>query len=526
MDKKKIALLLLINLIIAFGFFIKNYNANALELSSDLINIIPICKKIDNPDLYQKDMFLSDLKDVKYYTPFYVQSLRFFAKIYDGDYLKGINLMSLITHLVYGILWFFVFFTLKKDYWLALIMSIFFRGIIWPPGMELLGISDLWTIMPRTIYIALLPIPFLIFVYFKKYNAFFAAFALGLILNFHPISGIGGIVLCFSIYILKLFYARELFYKDSFKKLILLILFCFLGMLPYLYVYLVNIKTSINFDIELFSQAFSKRISEIFLNPLLFIKEWNRPILYFFLFFSCLYFFLDQSLKKINFKILFLTIIIIFISANSFYFIENLLNSTFHKNIRMSFQLIRYQKLIIVLLQIGFYLFLVELAIKYRISAKLKKSAFILFVFLMVFSTQFPFSKIPIVSDDIMCEILPNNLKINLEKRKEINKDDIELMEFIKKNTDKNALFYGSFFVRVAADRSVTLDGKGAGMLIEGNPTKLIQWYKDSEYLKALNEKQKIEFLRSKNVDYIYDAKEWSSLKPYKQFGDLKLYKL
>ncbi len=72
--------------------------------------------------------------------------------------------------------------------------SLFIRGILWPPGGELLGISELWTLMPRTVFMAFLPVPFLIYCYFKKFRVFFSFLVLGLIFNFHPITGLGAII--------------------------------------------------------------------------------------------------------------------------------------------------------------------------------------------------------------------------------------------------------------------------------------------------------------------------------------------
>ncbi|QYS91340.1 hypothetical protein JJC04_00215 [Flavobacterium covae] len=164
------------NLMIASGFYWQQKEATVLDLSSDLANIIPICKKIDDPSLFSKDLFLADIKDVEYYTPFYVETLRFIAKFVDHDYIKALNILGLITHFMFGILWYLAFLKMYRFSWIAFLMSILVRGIVWPPGGELLGISELWTIMPRTLFQAFLPLPFLIYTYQKKrenINSFF-----------------------------------------------------------------------------------------------------------------------------------------------------------------------------------------------------------------------------------------------------------------------------------------------------------------------------------------------------------------
>ena len=291
MKMYKWVIVLFLNLSIAVGFYIDGKSATVTDISSDLANIIPVCLKLDNPELFQNDLYLNDINNVKYYTPAFVELVRISAKIFDGNYLLGLNFLGAITHLVYGLLWFLFFYTLKKDFWLALLFSLFFRGILWPPGGELFGISDLWTIMPRTIFISLAPIPFLLYCYLKKFRLLFSALSLGLILNFHPISGIGLAAGYFAFY----FY-YSIFHSTQQAKLIWINFFIatcgfVIGMLPYLLVYFLNVKGQ-SFDQTLYELAFHKRLGYVFSDPLAFIMQWHRPILYFFgLLFLCFYFF-------------------------------------------------------------------------------------------------------------------------------------------------------------------------------------------------------------------------------------------
>ena len=125
MNRWKWFLVIFINFSIAAGFYITNLDAKVEDISSDLANIIPICKKIDNPKLYQNDLYLDNIKDVEYYTPFFVQSLRFFAKFVEYDYLQALNILSFCAPFIYGLSWFMLLFSLKKDYWLALFFSVF-----------------------------------------------------------------------------------------------------------------------------------------------------------------------------------------------------------------------------------------------------------------------------------------------------------------------------------------------------------------------------------------------------------------
>ena len=41
---------------------------------------------MDNPALFPHDTFANDLDNVKYYTPFYIETLRFITNLTDGNY--------------------------------------------------------------------------------------------------------------------------------------------------------------------------------------------------------------------------------------------------------------------------------------------------------------------------------------------------------------------------------------------------------------------------------------------------------
>jgi hypothetical protein len=100
------------------------------------------------------------------------------------------------------------------------------------------------------------------------------------------------------------------------------------------------------------------------------------------------------------------------------------------------------------------------------------------------------------------------------------------MIDYVKKNTENDAVFYGSYLIRTGANKPVILDSKGAGMLIEGNPAKFINWYYDKSKFKTLSTNDKIVFLKNKNADYIIDDKSWDDLIPIKKIGDIYLYKI
>ncbi|WP_376777077.1 hypothetical protein [Flavobacterium covae] len=513
------------NLMIASGFYWQQKEATVLDLSSDLANIIPICKKIDDPSLFSKDLFLADIKDVEYYTPFYVETLRFIAKFVDHNYIKALNILGLITHFMFGILWYLAFLKMYRFSWIAFLMSILVRGIVWPPGGELLGISELWTIMPRTLFQAFLPLPFLIYTYQKKEKILTPSLSLGIISNFHPISGIGGFIMYLSLYISYRFLEERRCEKKIIGQSISIALFFTIGVFPFITNYFSHIDNIVKVDKQLFNDAFLTRIPEVFINPLQFIVQWNRKVFWFFLFSFFLFIFLDQSHKKKISKILFFTIIVIFIISNSIYYIENFINQIAGTSLRMAFQFIRFQKIILILLEISFGFLLIEFIERFKLKKRYQMFGIFSFVFLLVFSHTRVIGKLPLIGDDLGKSILPEIFRINTQKTNHKKSDLITIIEYIKKNTSKDELFYGHFLVRAGADRSVYLDGKGAGMLIEGNPIKFMNWYNDYNQFTKLNGQKQLEFLKQKKVNYII-SKEKYFLEKLIETKTYKLYKL
>jgi len=267
-------------------------------------------------------------------------------------------------------------------------------------------------------------------------------------------------------------------------------------------------------------------LGEIFVEPAQFILLWNRPIMVFLGFFFLVYYFFDPSEKKRNFKILILTIVIVFVAANLTVYVEQGVNSLFNKNIRMAFQLIRFQKFVLMLMQIGVFLLLADLMRKYMVSDKIKIAISAAFVLLLTVSTMPALSKVPLIGDDLMTSVLPNNLKFFPQYAGQNRKDMAKMLDYIDRNTSKDAVFYGYNQIRAATGRSVVMDGKGAGMLIEGNREKFVQWYVDTETFDKLPDTMKPEFLRAKKVNYVMTDKQWKSLTPIKKIGKFYLYKI
>lgn len=526
LSKLKLALVVGLNLAIALAYYLENLNASYSELSSDIQNIIPVAQKFDNPELFQNDLYLNDINNVKYYTPFYVQTLRGIAKFTNHDYVQAINVLGLVCHLLFGILWFFLLYKFVNNYWVALLVSVIIRGVVWLPGLEIWGVSDLWTMMPRTVYITLMPIPFLLMSKTYK-NLVLASFAIGFIFNFHPITGLGGILVFIMFIALLLYFYPNLRAHYALSRVFLLGIVLFLGILPFVLTYFGKTSSEINYDIHAFHEAFTTRIPEYFRNPFLFLKQW--------LSFKTLFFLLPllgfviislkhtSALKKAK-LLLILSLLLVVIPSLSIP-LEQVFNSVFDTNLRMSFQLVRMQKVAIIP---GFFAlaFVLDYVFSKTNNQKLLPICFSVYIFLIVFSESKLFKQVPFFGDDISKSILPHNLSaFSLEKDKVLPID--RMAQYISENTPVDATICGSYILRGATKRAVVFDGKGASMLIEGNPKQFIEW---QERLQKINNfktlSEVIDYLKRFNADYFVTTSTVPQCELVHTEGQLKLYKL
>lgn len=524
---KQIILVFVINFIIALGFYIGNLKANYSSLSSDIQNIIPVAQKFDNPELFKKDLYLNSIENVKYYTPFYVQSLRFFAKFTDSDYVQAVNIMNAVCHLLFGIFWFFLIYRFASSFWIGIILSFIVRGVVWLPGYEIWGIADVWAMMPRTLYITFFPLAFLILNRtFKK--IVLSAVLIGLVFNFHPITGLGGVLLYISFIILYVFVYNQ---KQliNIKNTIGLLIGLLLGMLPFLLTYFGKTSSAIDYDIDLFNQAFNSRIPGFFKNPLWFLSKWISFKTLFYVIPIVIYFIIsrkDKAHRKQSLIIVLATFFLVFLPSISVY-VESLINKVFDLNLRLSFQLIRCQKVAIVpsFFAMAYLLQYLNNSIKKKWFLPICTSVYLL---LLIVCKLPIFNGVPFMSDNLSRLVLPNTLSFGNHNLPKENDED-RMADFIRNHTNEQAVIYGSHLYRGDCKRSVVLDYKGASMAIEGSPQRFIKWLEDKR--KLAREKdiaKRIKLLKDLEVNYIVVNNK--TLIDYLEVvhieGDLILYKL
>jgi hypothetical protein len=526
MNRKHIVVILL-NVCIAFGYYLGNLSANETHLSSDLHNIIPVCLKMDDPTLFPHDTFANDLENVKYYTPFYIETLRFVANFTDGNYVQALNILTFLCHILFGLLWYFLLFRITNNFWVALFVSVFMRGIVWVPGLEYWGISDMWSLLPRVVYYAIMPLPFLLISFTNHKKLYLAAFLSGLLFNFHPITGLSGILL-FIGFIGINSYFEEKQIKAIFKlRNITLLGIIFVGMLPFFINYMANVSVKADYDLAIYKEALALKFPSFISEPTTFWKQWltMKYTTYFSVIFALgIYAYLKGTAKdRLRCKYLIGLSALLFIIPNLATYVELWANSIFDTNIRMSFQLVRMQKLLI----LAFYfaiLFGLDILCREENTQKVFPYAFGFFLLLLIFSKNEEFDKIPFVSNDMIRRIMPNSLSVGNIKNGQESPDLHNVLQYIRKNIPKDAILFAPDIGRSGGQRSVVLDSKGANMLIEGNPKRYIQWYKDYQNYNKLSRIESNQFLRDYGVEYVLIYIDLPEFELLYQKGKWRLY--
>lgn len=515
-------LVFLFNVFIAALFFYKGSTQSYVDLSSDQLNIVPMCKKLDNQSLFQEDLFLDDIKNFEYYTPFFVEPLRFVKNKLELNYFEAINLLHSLTHFIYGITWFILFFFLTgRNILISLVISILVRGIFWLPGMEIWGISEIWSFMPRTVYIALMPIPFLLLFSKPSFKVTLASLLIGFIFNFHPITGLGGILIMI---ITLTYFSKEKYLNVSISQFLLALFFIIVGMTPFLINYFGKTDVGSNYDLKIYESAFDTRIPSYFKSMGEYFQRWIE-FKTLFIIIPIIALYVIPLFAKLKFKyrnyILIMLSILFSLPLLSIW-VENQINLIFDLNLRMSFQLVRIQKLVVIPGFLSILYIIYTIYLRNEFFKKTTSVVLFLYLILIPFSSSTFFQNVPFISDDITKMIFPNFNKI------ESNTDILEIGEYISKNTPVNSVFYNQTILRTISNRSVKLDHKGASILIEGNPIKFIDWFNKRQEINMMDDKlQQFEFLKKIGVTHVLsENSNFPFLKRIKTLGKYNLYEL
>ncbi|GAL61459.1 hypothetical protein [Algibacter lectus] len=148
------------------------------------------------------------------------------------------------------------------------------------------------------------------------------------------------------------------------------------------------------------------------------------------------------------------------------------------------------------------------------------------YLVLIIFSQSIWFKTIPFIGDDITKTILPHNLSAFSTERDNMLSVD-KMANYIKKHTEMDDLICASHLYRGSTQRSVVFDGKGASMLIEGNPEQFITWHNRQQTINEFETMQEVvTYLKKFNVDYFVTRNKGVPGELIHTEGSINLYKL
>ncbi len=525
-------------LVIAIGFFIDGKSESFTNLSSDQFNILTVCLKKDKPDIFQGDLVADNYEDVAYYTPFFVDTLRFFAEVNNGNYLAGFNWLNFTLNFFYIICW-FALFRQFVNFPLAIIFALLSKGIMWPPGNEVWGIHSLWTLLPRSIFQIAMALVVLCWWKLKRMpGMFLGALLAGITVNLHPISGLG-LVCAMAFLYLEVFWNGDKTIGKRVAQYAGVLLAAVAGMMPFVLNYVTNVQEKEVVAFDEFYQYMFLRIPHKFFRTFglfneLLTAKWLLFIWLPLLFFIAFYLLRNRIKAVIPFRVFWMIVGLYFsfIAASlAPYPLESILNDLGFKG-RFAFQLGRNLKYLILPAYLAMAV-MIAYASHYLNDRKQWSFPKVEYGLLAAFVLMLFFSKtmlqpVPLLGDDLMKTILPNSLSSGSHNPFPADTDLDNMMSYIQQNTTEEARFVAPAIVRVATERSVVFDYKGASMLIEGNPSKYVIWARQAEALAAMETAaEQAEFFDSIGADYwLTNEATEIGIEPEVDYGVWSLYRL
>jgi hypothetical protein len=462
---------------LTLGFFLEQQGSPEYsDLNSDQINILAICIRQDNPDLLRGDLIVGNPADSSFYTPLYVWLVRKLS-LPDHDYLRGLNILLAITSLVYMWGWWKLLLCWCEP-WMAFLLSFLARGILWPPGNEFWGIAGLWTMVPRTIFLALLP--WVLWLWIAKRNTAWGrlgtAFAAGLTVNVHPISGatlVCCIVAAEAMWLWLETRSVPAIVRDSSVAGAL----AFAGALPFLirYAGAVGINKVSGLDVGELDMAIRMRLSEVLVDPAAYMLSWARPELLMLVALPWAAYLLfgrkrlDAASRSLVTALAAFSAGCVLVAVLPFA-LEFVLRQAGYPA-RFAYQLVRAGKYVIAPAIVLSALLLGE---AWRISRnqwpvlqRLQIPAIAVVLLATAVSRHPAFDHFPILGSDMARYLWPGRPWHGVRME--------NLLAWIRANTSPDTRFAGPHLIRVGALRPVVHDFASAVLLIEGNPAAYVQ---------------------------------------------------
>lgn len=524
---------------ITLGFFWDGIGADYSALSGDQYNILAICAKRDHPQLLRDDLIVGNPSDVAYYTPVFVNLVRV-ASLPDHNYLRGLNILLAVTSLVYMWGW-WLLFSVWGDIWIAAISAFFVRGVLWPPGNELWGIAGIWTMLPRTLFLALLPWVLWLWFWCRRSLAgwLLTCVACGLLANLHPISGLGvAVALLIGECAWTLGQARG--FKTVLHRCLLGGAALLLGLAPYIWVYLSRVSNPTAVDLRELDAAIRMRIPVVLLDPSAYFERWMRPELLVLVLVPWLgaAVFVSRRLREKHADVLVglggfaLGCILVPIAC---FPLERLLGNLGFQ-VRFAFQLIRTGKYVLVPVMVVavFVLTVVthEIADRWRHGRLVVYAVAIVALTLTLFARSPLFDRVPVLGNDIARLLWPRSGNRQFPGADGVTGSEqsvARILPWIRDHTPEGAKFVGPRPIRAGSLRAVVHDWAGAVVLIEGNPLAFVEAAKRQRLLRDPRYSDPVQrsgLLASWGADYWVTKIRTTALEQVHEDGNWYIYRL
>ncbi|MCC6862434.1 MAG: hypothetical protein IT158_27910 [Bryobacterales bacterium] len=466
-------------LAVTLGFFWEGRQADFSQISGDQVNILTICVKKDHPELLKGDAIAGDPRSTAYYTPLFVDLVRLLSRP-GHEYLRGLNILLAVTSLIYMAGWYALFESWAGP-WLAGVLSFFSRGILWPPGNELWGVAGLWTMVPRTLFLALLP--WVLWLWIRHRGSWrgwpAAALGAGLLVNVHPLSG-ACVIAALAAAEMAWALSDGAGWRRAARRSVAGLVLMLAGMSPYLWTYFSGLGDASSVDSASLQQALSMRMPGFLLDPLRYLKMWFRLkwlVLLLGPWLGCVL--LRRRLRRHRGMLAALAVFSAscMAVAGMAHGVEALLGRL-GVEVHFAFQLVRAGKyvlapsLIVLSLCVAAASTWLSRRFPWGRTAVIALSGIVLV--LTLFARQPVFRGVPVLGDDVArflwpAWVPPRPLNVWFGQNME------PVLAWIRGNTDVDAKFAGPGLIRVGAMRSVIHDWVGAGMLVEGNPRAFVE---------------------------------------------------
>lgn len=486
------------SLAISLAFFAEGFQSRYRGLVTDQINFLTIAACADNAGQFKGDMVAGYPDSPGYYIPAFIKLVKW-ASAWDRDYSQGLNWLLLLTNLIYFWGW-WMLFSIWGDRWIAAFLVFLARAVVPLPGAEIWGIAGLWTMLPRTLFIACLP--WTLWLWLRdagfRWGWMTACLLAGLLVSIHPLSGF-----CLIVALLGGEAGRRSALGEGLGKIGRRLAVgagsAAVGLIPVLPVALSFVHACPEVDPASFQAALMLRFPPDVLDPVQHLKQWSNPLLLGFIFLPWVFSYIalarewqTQRARIVALGIFSLSCVAVGLLPG----ISQRLLFGAGDSIPATFNLVRATKYVIApawLMWAFLFTGWSRRLIVWRPSARVLVKSFSVLVLVATLALRAsPISETTVFRASPLRYLWPECIGPKLPPANAGQNDAIEgVVQWIRANTPVNATFVGPPIIRVTTLRAVVHDVKGASMLVERNPQAFVAWSKREKAQQELVKRDK-----------------------------------